>query len=558
MKNERIMSQEKSASKNRDIVLWQKLPFLKRKHLYFFLIAAIFLIGILARTHHLSSLPPGIYPDEAVNATDAIHANETGHYRLFYPNNYGREGFYINLIAWGFLFFGVNIITLKMWSVFFGILTIAGMMLLARELFRTYRAGLIAGFLYATSFWALNFSRIAFRANMLPFVLVFTFYFLWKSLRTRKIRDAILAGLFFGLGAHTYIAFRVAPFILIALLPALMVSRKNFLRNYWKKILAFFLTALIVALPILIDFYLHPQYFETRSQSVSVFSPQVNRGHLWSALGNSISLSFRMFNFQGDRNWRHNFSLDPELEFYAGILFLAGIFLILGRFFYHLYLRLKKKKYPEDFAKEVLLISWFLVMLLPAILAYESLPHSLRAIGVLPAAYLFATYGAETIFQLADRLRMKYFKFFIYLALAAIITWSGYASVRKYFVDWASRIEIHTAFSQNMKNMGLFLNNLSPRVNKYVVANSGGQIMDDGLPVAAHVVEFLTHYNTPGIVYLLPNFDANLLKAPAKIVMMYYNGEVVAKVKDKFPNAFVQKLDPQPGNGTDYFVININ
>ncbi len=121
-----------------------------------------------------------------MNGTDAINAIETGHYRLFYINNYGREGLFMNLIALGFKLFGVSVLTLKMWSVFFGTLTIFGMILLAREFWNSWRAGLIAGFLYATSYWAINFSRISFRANMLPFVLVFSFYFLFRALRTEK------------------------------------------------------------------------------------------------------------------------------------------------------------------------------------------------------------------------------------------------------------------------------------------------------------------------------------------------------------------------------------
>ena len=172
--------------------------------------------------------------------------------------------------------------------------------------------------------------------------------------------------------------------------------------------------------------------------------------------------------------------------------------------------------------------------------------------------YLFATFSAEKILQLADQLKKNFFRVFIYTVMIVAIFWSGYISLRRYFIDWASAIEIHMAFSQNFKNMALYLNNLPPQLNKYVIANSGGQIMDDGMPVGAHVVEFLTYGRTPGIVYLLPNFDASILKAPSKIVMMYYNGEAVAKIKARYPNAYVQKLDPQPGNGTDYFVINVN
>src|SRR4030042_6715119 len=280
------ISKKSAAPKGRLFQVFRDGSFLRHKFFFLTIAAVVFFIAILARTHHLSSLPPGVYPDEAVNGTDAIGAIETGHFKLFYPNNYGREGLFMNLIAFGFMFFGVSVITLKMWAVLFGILTVAGMMLLARELFGTHRAGLIAGFLYAPSFWAINFNRISFRANMLPFVLVFTFYFLFRGLQKGKFGDYIWAGLFFGLGMHTYIAFRIAPLILVALFLAILASKKKFLRQYWKAILAFTLAAFFVALPMLLTFYFHPEYFETRSESVSVLSPKVNQGHLAKALRN--------------------------------------------------------------------------------------------------------------------------------------------------------------------------------------------------------------------------------------------------------------------------------
>lgn len=576
------ISIKSAGAKGRLFRVFRDGSFLRHKFFFLTIAAVIFFIAILARTHHLSSLPPGVYPDEAVNGTDAINAIEAGHFKLFYPNNYGREGLFMNLIAFGFMLFGVSVITLKMWSVFFGILTVAGMMLLARELFGTHRAGLVAGFLYATSFWAINFNRISFRANMLPFVLVFTFYFLFRGLQKNpapisreqklsnkkitifsKIKnwcgaDYIWAGLFFGLGMHTYIAFRIAPLILVALFLAILASKKKFLRQYWKPILAFTLAAFFVALPMLATFYFHPEYFETRSESVSVLSPKVNQGHLWKALGTSVALSLGMFNFHGDQNWRHNLPQYPELEFFAGIFFLVGVGWITGRFFYLIYIRIRKKKRSEDLILCALLLSWFFAMLLPGALTYEGLPHSLRVIGTLPVVFLFITLAVEKTFGLAEKARPAFLKKTAYLVLVGILIWSGYVSTKRYFVDWASAPEIHPAFAQNFKNMALFLNNLPASYHKYVIANAGGQIMDDGLPVSAEVVKLLTFYPSPGITYFRPGFDPQAIKAPAKVVLMYYDGDSIARIKSIHQNAVVQKIDPQPGNGTDYFVVNIN
>ncbi|MDP1845573.1 MAG: glycosyltransferase family 39 protein [Candidatus Moranbacteria bacterium] len=530
----------------------------RQKYLYL-LLGAVIVIGAFAiRAYHISSLPPGIYPDEAVNGTDAINAIETGHFRLFYPNNYGREGLYINLIALGFIFFGVSIITLKIWSVFFGTLTVLGMIFLGRELFRSWHAGLVAGFLYATTFWAINFNRIAFRANMLPFVLVFSFYFLFRGLRTKKKINYVLAGTLFGLGTHTYIAFRVAPAILIALFIALILAKKSFLKTYWKEISIYVLSMFFVALPILLTFYAHPEYFETRSEAVSVFSPKVNQGHLWQALGTSARLTFGMFNFKGDQNWRHNLPSQPELQSWTGTFFLIGIIFLFFQLFYWIFWRIKNGIRNDNLTLPVLLLSWIFIMLLPEMLAYEGLPHTLRAIGSLPAAILIAVFSIEVFRRWIMKISIGYIKIPLYILLVSAVLFSGYISTKRYFVDWGQSLDIHPAFSQNLKNMALYLNSAPDSYHKYIVANAGGQIMDDGLPVSAEAVKMLTYYRTPGITYLRPGFDPSVIKSPAKMVLMYYDGVIIADIKSRFSNVYIQKLDPQPGNGTDYFVININ
>ncbi len=546
-------------TKNKYLNLSKNLSYgARHKFFYLTLAAVIILIAILARTHHISTLPPGIYPDEAVNGTDAVNSVEKAHLKLFYPNNYGREGLYMNLLALGFMAFGVNIITLKMWSAFFGIFTVAGMMLLGRELFGTYRAGLVAGFLYATSFWAINFSRITFRAIMLPFVLVFSFYFLVKGLRTGKYINYILSGAFFSLGLYTYIAFRIAPVILVAFLIALVLSRKNFLKDYWKAILIFAAAAFIVALPMLGLFFSHPEYFESRSESVSVLSPKVNQGNLLKALGESTALTLGMFNFHGDQNWRHNHPDYAQLEFFAGIFFLVGLGWLVYRFFYALYGRIREKKRNEEFPADTLILAWFFAMLLPGILTYEGLPHALRVIGALPAVFLIVTFAIEKTFICIGKNENKRLRNASYALLIVVIIWSGFMGVKRYFIDWAGVSEIHPAFTQNFKNMALYLNSLPDDANKYVVANAGGQTLEDGFPVSTQVIRLLTHEHNTDVFYLHPDFSPGKIESPAKVVLMYFDGEVIERIKSEFPEAYLQKVDPQPGNGTDFFVVNVN
>ena len=287
----------------------------------------------------------------------------------------------------------------------------------------------------------------------------------------------------------------------------------------------------------------------------------MNQGHLGKALGTSIALSLGMFNFHGDQNWRHNLPQYPALEFFTGIFFLVGIGWIAGSgFSTGCIFGSGKAKRSDEFVVDTLLLAWFFAMLLPGILTYEGLPHSLRVIGTLAGRFSPHHFRGGKNFRARRNMPGPLFsRISAIFFLSASLSGAVIVNVKRYFIDWAGAPQIHAAFSQNFKNMALYLNNLPENVNKYVIANAGGQIMDDGFPFRPKSSKLLTYYPTPGIIYSRPaDFDPQNIKAPAKIVLMYYDGEIIAKIKSVFPGAHVQKLDPQPGNGTDYYVINVN
>src|SRR3990167_6899101 len=120
---------------------------------------AIFLIvvGIAAffRLYQLDKFPPGLYPDEAMNGSNALQALETDNFKAFYPENDGREGMFINLQAISVSVFGNHAWALRIVSAFAGILTVLGLYFLTKELFAR-QIGLIASFLLAVSFWHVN------------------------------------------------------------------------------------------------------------------------------------------------------------------------------------------------------------------------------------------------------------------------------------------------------------------------------------------------------------------------------------------------------------------
>ncbi|MFA5777663.1 MAG: glycosyltransferase family 39 protein [Parcubacteria group bacterium] len=437
----------------------------------YILLTLIIALGFFLRVYNISSAPPGLYPDEAVNGTDALQANDTGEYQWFYPANNGREGLFMNIIAMCFKLFGASVLTLKLPSIIFGTLTIFGTYLLAKELFGK-RVGLISSFLVAVSFWPLHFSRISFRANMLPFVLVFSFYYLFKGVRTKKMLDFAIGGLFLGLGLHTYIAFRVTPLILVVALIALIISQEKFLKNYWKHVVVFIVFTFLTAAPMLYTFfYAHPEYWASRTSEISILNPVTNQGHFLSTFAKTFGLSLAKYNFWGDQNWRHNYPPYPLLDPIAGTAFLFGFIYMIIKSFHLLYLRFAKKIRDEKFAIYITLLAWFFAMLVPEFMGAEGNPHALRSIGTLPAVFILAGFAFNYFIGLSERKNFKLVHFtapFVIVMLIAI----GMFNPIKYFFFWAKTPEAAQAFEKTMTNMQRYIQTMPPQKEIFVAVGN--------------------------------------------------------------------------------------
>ncbi len=526
-----------------------------RRLLGIVLLFAIISIALFVRVYDIDRIPGGLYPDEAVNGIDALRAIETGEYQLFYPNNYGREGLFINLQALAVKYFGNTVPVLKFWSAIFGTLAVLGIYLLGKELFQRRAAGLIAAFLLATSFWAINFSRIGFRAIMVTCLLTFAFYFFWKGLRTERVRTFLLAGLIFGIGVHTYVAYRLAPLILIALLPFLILSYEHFLKRFWKHGLAFILGAAIAAAPLVYEFTAHPEYLSSRTGAVSIFSPEVNRGDFWGTFAKTLGLSLIKYNFWGDQNWRHNYPPYPILDPFTGIFFLAGF----GYLWYDLVKRLgrrfRERVRDPAIARSAFLLIAFFVMLMPEFLTEEGLPHALRAIGTQAPVFLMATIAIMGLVKYATRSMLGLRLALLSLLFVALFG-GALINLTKYFVYFADSPTQMGAFNKNYRNMAEYLMALPPEKIKYVVPNGGGKMMDNNLPVSAQPILFLTHGKAENIVFLTDETPIKLGKQNI-IVFMHHDESLIARVEKKIVGSSRETVDLAPGTGSEFTIVRL-
>lgn len=518
------------------------------------ILTLILVLAFTVRIYHIDSIPAGIYPDEAANGVDALNAIETNDFKLFYPANYGREGLFINLQAISIAIIGNTILGLKLWSILFGTFSVLGIYLLSKELFRRRAAGIFSAFMLATSYWAINFSRIGFRAIMTTFILTFSFYFFFRGLRTRQFRDFLFSGLIFGLGLHTYIAFRVAPLILVILLPALILSYENFLKRYYKHALFFVLGAFISAAPMFYNFFIsHPEDFESRSAIISVFAPTINQGNLIGTLTRTFSLSLIKYNFFGDQNWRHNYPPYPILDPFVGTFFLAGFLFTLWQTIILIGRRIRDKEKDVRLVTNFFLLGSFFVMLSPEFFTGEGLPHALRSIGTQMPVFLMATLSAFWILKKALRSQTGTHIAFLSILLIALGA-SAIFNLTKYFVFFAQNPNAAGSFNENYTLMGKYLISLPAGTKKYVLFDDKGNTGHFNLPVYAHPIYFLTYNRVPNMEII--NKDT-IVRGPAIFLMANYNNDIANKIIERSPGAQVQLIDLNGPNrtGGDFNVI---
>ncbi|MEK7143793.1 MAG: glycosyltransferase family 39 protein [Patescibacteria group bacterium] len=491
------------------------------------IILLIFVIGVASflRLYNIDETPPGLYPDEAMNGNNALEVLATGEYKVFYPENNGREGLFINIQALSVYIFGNEPWALRGVSALFGILTVLGLYFLTKELFsyeiiKIYEStkvkiALLSSFFLAASFWHILFSRIGFRAIMAPFFLTWGIYFLLLALRQIKeqktpkfyIANFIFSGVLYGLGFHSYIAYRATPILILIIVALCWLQNKNW--QIRKKILLstcyFLLAVFVVAAPLGLYFLNNPQDFMGRTTQVSVFSsPSPLKD-----LSVNILKTAGMFNFSGDYNWRHNYAGKPLLFWPVGILFLIGILLGLRMFFF-------REKYSQAF---LVLFSWLIIAALPVIVSNEGIPHALRAILMAPAVFILAGVGGvwlisriknhELRIMNNNNQKLKIKKFIIHASLFIILLLFVFEAYNSYFIKWGKSEHIAGAFAAEYVKIGRELNALPKELPKYVVVETGG-VLVRGIPMPTQTIMFITNTFTPekqkekNIYYVLP------------------------------------------------------
>lgn len=531
----------------------------------------IILVTVFLRFFMLSSFPPSLYSDEAVNGINTLQALEINQFKIFYLENNGREGLFINVQAIFVWLFGPQAWVLRFASGLFGTLTVLGLYFLTKELMTANKklgiinqdssaqnpqpkiitppeiesitpyslftihyssfVALLSSFFLAISFWHINFSRIGFRAITAPFWSVWALYlffiarnkFLNEENRALKsyLPWSLFAGAVFGLGFSSYIAYRVMPAVIGLLLLYLFweARKRGVLKSFVVFVSLIVLGVLITASPLLVHYFKVPQDLSGRTSDISIFSSQTPVSDL---LGNILKTA-GMFNIAGDFNQRHNIAGRPELFWSVGILFLAGTYLASRSVMKKLFRFLLKKPEPEYTPNEIatpavyfFLLTWLLTAALPVVISNEGIPHALRSILMIPPVFILAGLGAVYLYYfIVSKLQLnpnweqlrKFIKIFLFLS-AILLVVEVYTA---YFIVWGENPKTKDAFSYDYNERAYELRALPPELPKYVVYDPGD--------IGINITQFLTNTATPASqvkknLYYVPRETLDLINPP--------------------------------------------
>ena len=397
-------------------------------------------LALFMRLFNFYGQPFGIWYDEAEAGLEARQMLTQADYRpIFYPP-INVSGHLLALYALALEWLGDNIYSLRLVSGVFGLGGVLAAYLFGQEL-RGPRFGLLLAFLVAVARWHVNFSRIAMTGVDAIFFEFLSLYFLTRLIRSGRPREALWAGLSLGFGLLFYTAFRlfVVALIVFAIIGAFRWTRwvaVTWQNGGWRvqmmNLALLLLSGWLVVMPLVKYALDNPEAFWYRTQQISIFTRR-DQADLSRALWSSAQKHLLMFNYQGDKNGRHNLPGEPMLDPAMAVLAVLGFGLALTR-----------TRYPAN---------TFFLLLLPIALAggifsvdFEA-PQSLRSIAVMPAALYFVAIALAALGREAGQALRPLPRPVVLAPLAALLIFILFYNAVTYLYRQANDFASWNAFS---------------------------------------------------------------------------------------------------------------
>lgn len=349
-------------------------------------------VALFFRFYQIGQVPPGLFPDEATHALDALEVLN-GQLTIYSPDEGSTGALWRYLLALYFALFGPSILSLRVFASIVGVISVGMAFLVVRELTLappasnnqapafSWREAIapLAALLLATSYWHVDLSRTGFSAVLMLLIQDVTFFFLWRALNSGQRRWFVLFGLGLGVIVYNYLPGKLAPAVplLFFLLQWLVTRRNALLTKHWRSLLIAGGIGLALALPFVLFAVFNFQMLMDRAAVPIEGAIVTPASPLQGVTANLAAFGLWPTHWlSGD--WE-SFFLGPTLT----LCFVIGIGLSLARF-----------RQPAH----LFLLTWWLTMLLPGALVPEgAIPHTRRAIGIATPTFALVSLGLATL-----------------------------------------------------------------------------------------------------------------------------------------------------------------
>jgi 4-amino-4-deoxy-L-arabinose transferase-like glycosyltransferase len=373
-------------------------------------LVVLLLVAFLARAVALGHIPANLGGDEGTQLLDSLRL-------VARPlNNPFATGWYsvptMSSLAYGVAMrvFGATIVGGRMLSVLAGTFTVLTTFLLTRAL-GGRRVGWIAALVLTVSHYHIHYSRLASNQIFDPLIGTLALWLVWQALQpgrrgvesnhrdtedTETRRGAFwgLAGLVAGTGWYGYFGARWVTMLLGLIIVWRMLVEPRFLARHWRGLALFVGGWLVVVLPLLGWYSVHPSTLTERYNAVSIFASG------WMTLAKTLTGKSNAALLL-EQLWKSatafHFTYDPTYWYLPQqplVDFITGAFMIVG-----IVAALVRVRWPS----RALTLLWYASTLVMAWVLTENPPSSQRGLLLIPAVALLAAWGVEALWQLVER-----------------------------------------------------------------------------------------------------------------------------------------------------------
>jgi 4-amino-4-deoxy-L-arabinose transferase-like glycosyltransferase len=416
------------------------------------------------------------------------------------------------------IFFGQNILAVRLTSAVAGALAVLFVYLTARLLFNPAVALMAGGFL-ATLPYNVHFSRVGVNNVMDSLMSSLLFWLIAKALKDEDPRYYFSAGVAGGLCIYTYAGTRLVPILGVITFLFVVIRQRGYLISNWKRLLLFLFGITISAAPQAAFFARHPDIFLGRLGQEGILfngwlaqrSIETGQSQL-AILFNQFTRTIMVFIASSAPGNFLN-SPVPYLTILGSIVFLLGMGYALAYLF--------------D-TKHFIILLWFWTVILFGGILTLNPPANTRMLMTSPPVAIFMALGLYKIVQYLQKFRIISERLVppFLLAVSLVII---YQNANFYLVEYRDNMYFQDANSEYAMEAGLIAKELG---DDYTIYALGLPRIFSGFPTLA----FLTPRNAR-MDFTAESMATFLLPPNQKVAFFAIpeNRTLLEEISQKFP-----------------------